>query len=129
MKLAIVGAVGLANQPEAWRLVRRLIHEHRPKEVVSGNGPGIDSMAIRAAKDVGCAVRVFKPEVYEWDGGDYTGFKQRALLIAVYCDMAILIGMPGENNQGSRTVLDAARALGKRGLEFAVTGDGEVVAA
>ncbi len=120
MKLAIVGSTSLANHPEAWRIIRKIIHQHRPTEVVSGGAEGIDSMAARVADDLAIPKRIFRPERPVWDGGDYIGFKQRNLQIATYCDVLVRIVARNSTTYGSGWTRDQAVKLGKKTEEYII---------
>ena len=113
MILAIVGTTKLANHPDVTAHVRDVILKYRPDEVVTGGGDGVDSTVRRVALEMGIGVRVFKPEVQKWDGGDQVGYRQRNEQIAYLCDRLVRIAEPKPESASSAWTKELAEKLGR----------------
>lgn len=113
-RLAIVGSVELARHPKAWELLRALMTEHAPTEIVGGGSNGIDSMAAKVARDRGIPVKTFKPEEYVWEPANgRKGFKQRNGEIANYCTHLVRIMAASAPRDGTTWLRDQVRRMGK----------------
>lgn len=115
MKLAIVGNRILASSSDAEKAIEDVLDKYNPNEVVSGGAVGIDSMAAKAAKRRGIALKEFLPEKKGWNY-----YRVRDVKIAKYCDALVRIYSSKSTTYGSGWTADYARRLGKPVEEFRI---------
>lgn len=122
MKLAIVGPLSLAGNPDAQRAIDEVLDRYQPSDVVSGGAPGIDTMAAETwERRTGRKAIVFPPEAQNW----CHGYKPRNLLIAKECDALVRIVAKGSRTYGSGWTRDRAAEMGKPTEEIVIEPKGE----
>lgn len=120
MKLAIVGSTSLEGNEEALHFIKTCLSFYAPTLVISGGAPGIDTMAVKAAKEMGIKTQEFKPKVKRW--AVKGGFKERNEKIAKSCDMLIRIVDKNTKTYGSGWTRDRAMTYGAETVEFIIDG-------
>jgi hypothetical protein len=116
--LAIVGSSELPASlvERAAAVIETVLDLFKPTKVISGAAPGIDKMAIAAAKRRGLDWEEFPPKEQNWE----RGFKPRNMLIAQKCDRLVRIIKPNQKTYGSGWTRDYAALLGKLTQEFVI---------
>lgn len=117
MKYAIVGSVRLADNAEAEYAIDSFLRDvgRNPTEVVSGGAKGIDTMAVKAATNLGIPTKVFLPAEANWPA-----YKKRNLEIAEYCDALLRIVSHKSKTYGSGWTRDRAKEMGKPTWEVVI---------
>ncbi len=116
-RLAIVGSVSLAGDPDAYAIIFQVIREYAPSEVVSGGADGIDSMAVEVAAFLGIPTREYLPQNKRWAPD---GYMKRNLLVAGGCDRLVRIVAVDSRTYGSGWTRDRAVERGIPTHEFIV---------
>lgn len=103
MRLAIVGTRQLGGCTKViFDLCREAITRYRPREVVSGGAPGVDSIAAASARIAGYhadCIKQFTPTQRRWWGAG--GFEERNRRIVGYCTHLLAIRWAGSTTWGS----------------------------
>lgn len=115
VRLAIVGSVSLDGNPQAAEIIQKVINKYHPTLVVSGGAPGIDTMAVNAARLKGIPVKEYTPSGQGW-----SYYKRRNLMIAQNCDRLVRIVARDSKTYGSGWTRDRARELGVPTEEYLV---------
>jgi predicted Rossmann fold nucleotide-binding protein DprA/Smf involved in DNA uptake len=114
MKLAIVGSTHFDKDPfaayKAREMIRRELRIVRPKLVISGGAPGIDTIAEELAVELGIPTEIFLPENNRWAP---RGYKARNILIAETCKRLLCVRHEDSATYGSGWTADYAAAMGK----------------
>lgn len=124
MRLAIVGSTNLTpgQSDVAYWLVDAILQKYNwwnSIEVVSGGANGIDHIAQWTAEDLGIPVKIFEPDIQQWesfdgvDGFHLKGFKERNVEIVEYCDELVCIRSVQSRTYGSGWTADRAEEMGK----------------
>lgn len=105
-----VAVVGNRDYPDLQK-VRDLIADLPPDtEVVSGGGPGVDTVAVEEAKRRGLLYRVFDPDRDQPSFGLACQVRNRR--IAEYADRVVAFSYRG-GDSGTRQTTNRAKELGK----------------
>lgn len=114
MILAVVGSTKFADPQgleRAERFTRMYYQLFKPKLIVSGGAEGVDSMAVRVARDFEIPYEEFYPENPRWAPH---GYKARNILIAERCEVLVALRCPESRTYGSGWTADYAdKQLGK----------------
>lgn len=127
--LAVVGSVDFGYGGEAAAVVYELvvdeIAERRPDLVISGGAPGVDTISVQAAKDLGVPTAEFHPRRRVWAGPD--GFRARNIKVGDVCTRAMRISCVDTRTYGSGWTVDRIEKLGKPVRRIVIHRDGLVV--
>ncbi len=100
LKVAIVGTTHLTeNQQKDMRESISVLLNYcftlDDTIIISGGAPGVDTIAIDVANNLGFKTKPFPPQIKHWeDVGGKTGFKTRNLEIASLCDELYCFSVP-----------------------------------
>ena len=121
MKLAIVGSTMLEDNHEAEQIIRDCIKKLKPTLIISGGAKGIDSSAVKIAKEMGIPFVEYRPKELNWEAG----FKPRNIKIAEECDSLIRIACIEGKTYGSGWTRDRVSRMNKPTKEFRIHHDGK----
>jgi len=112
--LCIVGSTVLAGDPAADQIIDDVLTRLKPRKVISGCAPGIDTMAEKKAKKRGIPFEGFPPKEKNWANG----FMPRNLVMARTCTYLVRIVSKRSKTYGSGWTRDRAKEMGKPTEEF-----------
>ena len=119
-RLAIVGSRSLDGNPDALRVIRRVLDAYQARHaalvIVSGGARGIDRMAAEEARRRGLQVVEHRPSGRSW-----RHYRERNLRIVHDCDELVRIADPSSRSYGSGWARDRAREAGRPTFEYTVT--------
>lgn len=113
--LCIVGSCSLAGNPQAVKLIEKVLTRHKPDKVISGCARGIDTMAEQAAKRRNIPFQGYPPKTQNWPG-----FKVRNLAMVQDCTYLTRIVSRTSTTYGSGWTRDRAAEMGKLTEEFVI---------